>query len=190
MIKAQGNAIQEDKKIIVASSKVIRIGNHASQQLDTYFRKLQYNLGCTYIFYIYEDIVQDRKIIYSSSWKWQNLLVGEKLINDCPVFKAGVEGLSNGKKSILLPWNHIHCKTSKEKDITLLRSEFNIANGIGISHTNGSLREGIGFGADIKDFNFYQRVIADNLIYTIMKKIRLFALRDAKYNLNSQKVLN
>ncbi|HSW68638.1 MAG TPA: hypothetical protein VLI69_00590 [Gammaproteobacteria bacterium] len=190
MIKIQDKILEDDKKIIIASTKVIRIGNHASQQLNIYFKKLQYDLGCTYIFYIYENLLHNKKIIYSSSWKWQNLLVGEKLINDCPVFKAGVEGLSNGKKSIILPWNHIHCKNSKEKDITLLRSEFNIANGIGISHTNGCFREGIGLGADIKDNDFYQRVISNNLIYAIMKKIRLLTLRDAKYNLISQKVLN
>lgn len=98
--------------------------------------------------------------------------------------------LSSGKKSIILPWNHIHSKTAKEKDITLLRAEFNIANGIGISHSNGYICEGIGFGADVKDINFYQRMIANNLIYSIMRKIRLLTLRNAKYLTNWNIIMN
>ena len=190
MIKLQNKIFSEDRKIISTTSKVISLGNHTAQPLRAYFKTLQYNLGCTYIFYIYEDIEFDRKIIYTSSSKWQNLLVGEKLINECPVFKAGLASLTSSKKLILLPWNHIHCKTSMEKDITLLRSEFNIANGIGVSHSNGNLSEGLGLGADIKDILFYQRVIANNLIYNIMKKIRFLALHDAKHHFNRQKKLN
>lgn len=81
-------------------------------------------------------------------------------------------------------------KTAKEKDITLLRAEFNIANGIGISYSNEHICEGIGFGADIKDINFYQRMIANNLIYSIMRKIRLLTLKNAKYITNSQRIFN
>lgn len=189
-MKNYNNIIQSHRDIILADTKVLTIGNHISQPLDAIFKRIQYDLGCTYILYIYEDSLLNRKIIYSTNWKWQNLLVGEKLINDCPVFKAATAGLSSGKKSIILPWNHIHSKTTKEKDITLLRAEFNIANGIGISYSNGHVCEGIGFGADVKDINFYQRMIANNLIYSIMRKIKLLALRNAKYLTNQQRVFN
>ncbi len=132
---------------------------------------------------IYEDMIHDRKIIYTSNWDWQNRLIGEKLINECPIFKAGSEALSSGRRSIILPWNNIPCKTSLEKEIILFRSEFNIANGIGISHANGIIREGIGLGADIYDYNFYRRLLENNLIYKILKKSRTLALQNIVYSI-------
>jgi hypothetical protein len=175
MILAKDNV---NKEIITTTSTVKLIENDKNQSVETFFKTLEYNLGCTYMFYIYEDMILDRKIIYSSNWAWQKHLIGEKLINDCPVFKAGSQALAFGKKSIILPWNNIPCNTSIEKEITLLRSEFNISNGIGISHANGIIREGIGLGADIKDYEFYPRVIANNLIYNILKNMRLIALKN------------
>jgi hypothetical protein len=189
MIQNQNNTLKQDNKIILEHSKVRTIDNKHSIFLDTYFKNLQHNLGCTYILYIYEDTFQDKKIIYSSNWQWQHLLVGEKLINECPVFKAATEGLTN-KNSILLPWNHIHCKTSREKDVTLLRVEHNIANGIGVCLKNGPYREGIGFGADIKDTTFYERLISGNLIYKIMTKIRLMILTEINTSIKSNIVLH
>src|SRR5579871_5025400 len=124
-----------NNNIIKPSSLVKLIKSHEYPTLENFYRKLEHDFGCTYMFYIYEDILCDRKIIYTSNWDWQHRLIGEKLINECPIFKAGSEALASGKRSIILPWNHIPCKTSLEKEITLFRSEFNIANGIGISHS-------------------------------------------------------
>jgi len=135
------------------------------------------------MFYIYEDIIRDQKIIYTSNWNWQRLLIGEKIINECPIFKAGSEALSSGNRLIILPWNNIHCRTSREKEITLFRSEFNIANGIGISHSNGIIREGIGLGADIYDYNFSLRLLENNLIYKILKEARWLAIKNMKHQI-------
>lgn len=186
----QDQIIKKNNNIILEHSQVKTLDNNHSKFLSVFFKNLQRNLGCTYMFYIYEDTVQDKKIIYSSNWKWQNLLVGEKLINDCPVFKAAAEGLSHDKNSILLPWNLINCKTSREKDVTLLRIEHNIANGIGVCLKNGSYREGIGFGADIKDTNFYKRLISGNLIYQILTQIRLIIFAQANDYYKPKRILH
>ena len=167
---------------IITSNSIIRlVGSQEKGDLESLYHILENEFGCTYMFYIYEDLILDRKIIYTSNWDWQNRLIGEKLINECPIFKTGTEALALGKKSIILPWNNIHCKTSLEKEITIFRSEFNIANGIGISHANGIIREGIGLGADIYDYNFYLRMLEDNLIYRILKKARLVVLQNIIY---------
>lgn len=169
-------------KNIITTSSVVQLISNKQPNINNYYNYLEYNLGCTYLFYIYEDVLNDKKIIYTSNWDWQNYLIGEKLINECPVFKAGNSALSTGRQSsILLPWNNIPCQTSLEKDIVLLRGEFNISNGIGISYTNGIIREGIGLGADIKDLKFYQRVIKNNEIYDILRRVR-FLLFKKKHN--------
>ena len=170
-----------NNNIINPNSIVKLIGSRDQNTLEDFYLKLENDLGCTYMFYIYEDMIRDRKIIYTSNWDWQHRLIGEKLINECPIFKAGSEALSSGNGSIILPWNNILCKTSLEKEITLFRSEFNIANGIGISHANGIIREGIGLGADIHDYNFYLRLLENNLIYKILKKARTLALQNIVY---------
>lgn len=179
---ANSNTINQ--RVILEPSNIITIGNYSSKSLNNYFNKIQKILGCTYIFYIYEDSIRNRKIVYSSDWKWQNLLIGENLINDCPVFKAATNGFSTGKSLILLPWNEIHCQTSKEKDITLLRTEYNIANGIGFCCKSAYHREGIGFGADAKDYNFYQRLIVDNLIYSIARTIKSMVFKHTSLSKN------
>jgi len=169
---------------IINPNSIVRLINTLEQNtLEDFYRNLENDIGCTYMFYIYEDMIRDRKIIYTSNWDWQNQLIGEKLINECPIFKAGSEALSSGQRSIILPWNSIHCKTSLEKEITLFRSEFNIANGIGISHANGVIREGIGLGADIYDSNFHHRLLENNLIYKILRKARALALRNIVYQI-------
>lgn len=167
-----------NNNIINPTSIVKLIKNQKQSAFEKFYRMLESDLGCTYLFYIYEDVTHDKKIIFTSNWEWQNRLIGEKLINNCPIFKAGSQAFSSGKKSIILPWNHIHCETALEKEITLFRSEFNIANGIGLSHSNGIIREGLGLGADIYDYNFYHRVLKNNLLYGILKKARSLALQN------------
>jgi len=175
MIITQEN-IHNNNIIINPNSKIKLLENQTQSALEEYYHQLECEFGCTYIVYIYEEMLSDKKIIYTSHEKWQDQLVGEKLINECPIYKAATKTLFSGERSVILPWNNIHCKTPLEKSITLFRSEFNIANGIGILHTNGIIREGIGLGADVNDFNFYLRILEDNLIYKILKKTRGLAL--------------
>lgn len=176
-------------KIILPSSKITCVKDFPTQALNELFINLQNCLGCTYVLYFYEDSITDKKIIYCSNWKWQQLLINEKLINSCPIFRAANEGLKR-KDSIILPWNHIPAQTSIEKEVTLLRSEFNIANGIGISFKSKTTREGLGMGADVKDINFYRRLTENNLIYHILKKIRLLSFRSARYSHYNKRILN
>lgn len=171
---------EHTKNIINLNSTVKLIGSQENSTFENYYSKLENEIGCTYMFYIYENMIHDKKIIYTSNWGWQDRLIGEKLINECPIFKAGSQALASGRGSIILPWNNIHCATSLEKEITLFLSEFNIANGIGISHANGIIREGIGLGADIHDINFYRRLLENNLIYHILKKCRSLALQNIR----------
>src|SRR5436190_9874415 len=115
MIEMKENS---NNKIINSTSIINIIGNQRQNTLNDFYSKLENSIGCTYMFYIYEDMIRDRKIIYTSSSEWQDQLIGEKLINECPIFKAGTEALQFGNKSIILPWNSIQCKTSLEKEIT------------------------------------------------------------------------
>lgn len=175
--------IKKNTNIVNSDSVIQLINGHEKKSLESFYKKIEYDLGCTYMFYIYENISRDQKIIYTSNLDWQRRLIDEKLINKCPIFKAAHETLSSGKRSIILPWNKIHCKTSIEKEITLFRTERNIANGIGITHSNSIIREGIGLGADIYDRSFPYRILENNLIYKILVKVRTLATQNVTHTI-------
>lgn len=95
------------KKLIIAShqSKFHRYTNESFHEAKHIYRYLEKNIGCTYLIYMHENLLTNEKYIYSSNWRWQNLLIGEKLINHCPIFLAAFNYLENRRKgSIFLPW--------------------------------------------------------------------------------------
>ena len=61
------------------------------------------------------------------------------------------------------------------------RAALDAAIKLEISHANGIVREGIGLGADVKDYNFSHRILENNLIYKILKNARALAMQSFVY---------
>ena len=120
---------QHNSDIIITGAPVNRYANDTCVEARSIYDALTYETGCTYLIYMYEDLDRNKKYIYSSNWEWQDLLIGKKMINDCPIFKAAfryLDKVSSG--NIILPWNNAPAKLKEEKKVCGLRSEFNIAN--------------------------------------------------------------
>src|SRR3990167_6219312 len=119
------------ESFIVPSANISEVQNGSTINIENYFKRLQNHFGVTYQFYMYEDLVNNSTVIYTSNDSWQNHLVEEKLINHCPIMKTGLIALSSKyKKELILPWCDVTCNTKLEKEVTALRRDFDIANGV------------------------------------------------------------
>lgn len=139
---------------------------------------LKKKIGCTYLIYMYENLVTNQKFVYSSNWDWQNLLIGNKLINHCPIFLTAFNYLEKRSKGhIFVPWHLSPPSTRKERNVCGIRSEFNIAHGFGYGAKGNSTRETLAFGGDTKDVTFYKNFITNpNIFYDTLYKMRLCVL--------------
>lgn len=164
--------------IVNPNAKLHRYTNESCLDAATIKIDLEKKIGCTYIIYMYENLNTNEKFIYSSNWDWQNLLIGEKLINHCPIFLTAFNYLENRHTGqILVPW-HLSPPTSKEERNTCgIRTEFNIANGFGYGAKGNNIRESLAFGGDANDKTFYKNFISNpNILHDTLKKMRLTIL--------------
>lgn len=169
-----------EKKLVIVTSgaKVIRYTNESCINAANIFYNLEKNIGCTYLIYMYENLLTNEKFVYSSNWNWQDLLIGEKLINHCPIFLTAFNYLEKRNKGhIFIPWNLSPPSNRVERNVCGIRSEFNISNGFGYAAKGNNVRESLAFGGDIKDLNFHKNFIASpNIFYDTLCKMRLSVL--------------
>jgi len=169
----------ENKIIIVSNeAKLNRYANDTCTEAANIFQKLNKNIGCTYLIYMYENLLRNEKYVYSSNWEWQNLLIGNRLINHCPIFLTAFKYLENKKSGhIFIPWHQSPPSNKNEREVCGIRSEFNIANGFGYAAKGYGIRESLAFGGDIKDNSFYKNFITNpNIFYTILQEMHLIIL--------------
>jgi|GEM_PF-5057145 len=171
--------IMEKKLIIVnREAKLHRYTNESCYDAANIFYTLEKKIGCTYLIYMYENLTNNEKFVYSSNWNWQDLLIGDKLINHCPIFLTAFNYLEKRKMgSIFLPWYLSPPSTKEERNVCGLRSEFNIANGFGYGAKGNGVRETLAFGGDFKDKSFYKNFIdSPNIFYDALCKMRISVL--------------
>jgi len=166
----------EQKLVIVSrEAKLCRYTNDSCIDSANIFHNLEKTIGCTYLIYMYENLATNEKFVYSSNWNWQDLLIGEKLINHCPIFLAAFNYLENRSHGhIFVPWHLSPPSNKDERNVCGIRSEFNIANGFGYGAKGNGVRESLAFGGDSKDATFYKNIIANpNIFYNTLCKMRL-----------------
>lgn len=172
--------ITTEKKLVIVNqtTKLHRYTNASCMDAAAIFHGLEKNIGCTYLIYMYENLLTNEKFVYSSNWDWQDLLIGEKLINHCPIFLTAFKSLEKRMKGhIFIPWHLSPPSTKNERNVCGIRSEFNIANGFGYAAKGNAVRESLAFGGDVKDFSFYRNFIANpNVFYETLCKMRLCVL--------------
>lgn len=77
----------ENKLVIISrEAKLHRYTNDTCKVAANTYCSIEKSIGCTYLIYMYENLLTNEKFVYSSNWDWQDLLIGEKLINHCPIF--------------------------------------------------------------------------------------------------------
>lgn len=170
--------------IIQSESNVFRYSNDTCQSASQLYSDLSHSIGCTYLIYMYENLKNNEKYVYSSNWDWQNLLIGEALINNCPVFLRAFRYLETrpvGK--IFLPWCNAPPSNQLERNVCGIREEHNIANGFGYAVKGYGVRETLAFGGDVKDQSFFKNFIYDQ---GILFNKTLQTMRNAILTLNNQ----
>lgn len=169
-----------EKKLIIVNreSKLHRYTNQSCLNAASVFGNLESKIGCTYLIYMYENLNSNEKFVYSSNWDWQDLLIGEKLINNCPIFLTAFKYLENRHQGrIFVPWHLSPPTTEEERNVCGIRSEFNIANGFGYGSKGNNVRETLAFGGDSKDLTFYKNFIeTPNIFNETLNKMRLSIL--------------
>ena len=169
-----------EKKLVIVNreAKLYRYTNDSCIDAANTFYNLEITIGCTYLIYMYENLSTNEKFVYSSNWDWQDLLIGEKLINHCPIFLTAFNYLEKRKNGhIFVPWYLSPPTTKEERNVCGLRSEFNISNGFGYGAKGSGIRESLAFGGDTKDSTFYKNFIANpNIFYETLRKMRLSVL--------------
>lgn len=170
----------EEKKLIIVNrdAKLHRYTNESCLNTASVFNELARKIGCTYLIYMYENLRSNEKFVYSSNWDWQDLLIGEKLINHCPIFLTAFNYLEKRKYGrIFVPWHLSPPRSKEERNVCGLRSEFNIANGFGYGAKGNNIRESLAFGGDPKDLTFYKNFIeTPNIFSETLYKMRLSVL--------------
>jgi hypothetical protein len=153
--------IKQEKLIIISrEARLHRHTNESCIDAGNIYNKLKEMIGCTYLIYMHENLKTNEKFVYSSSWNWQDLLIGEKLINHCPIFLAAFNYLEKRDKgSIFLPWHMSPPANREQRNVCGIRSEFNIAHGFGYGAKGNGIRESLAFGGDAKDSSFYKHFI-------------------------------
>jgi hypothetical protein len=183
-----------EKKLVIATSeaKFLRYTNDSCLDAANIFHNLEKTIGCTYLIYMYENLQTNDKFVYSSNWDWQNLLIGEKLINHCPIFLTAfnyLEKRNNGH--IFVPWYLSPPSTKEERNVCGIRSEFNISNGFGYAAKGNGIRESLAFGGNTKDSTFHKNFIASpNIFYETLYKMRLGVLLKNHENKFISKLIN
>lgn len=176
---------KENKLIIVSNeSKLQRYANSTCQHASEIFSTLEKNIGCTYLIYMHENLYTNEKFVYSSNWEWQNLLIGQKLINHCPIFLTAFKYLENKTTGhFFIPWHLSPGSNKNERNVCGLRSEFNIANGFGYAAKGHAVRESLAFGGNTNDPDFYKNFIQHpNIFYNTLKQMRLVVLLRNQHN--------
>jgi len=178
-----------NKKLVIVNreAKLHRYTNDSCIEAGAVFYNLEKTIGCTYLIYMYENLLTNEKFVYSSNWNWQDLLIGEKLINHCPIFLTAFNYLEKRNNAhMFIPWYLSPPTTKEERNVCGLRSEFNISNGFGYGAKINGIRETLAFGGDVKDFTFYQNFIATpNIFYATLYKLRTNVLQKNKQTLLS-----
>jgi len=169
-----------EKKLIIVNreAQLHRYTNDSCLDAANIFHFLEKTISCTYLIYMYENLFTNEKFVYSSNWDWQDLLIGEKLINHCPIFLTAFNYLEQRNKGhIFVPWHLSPPTTKEERNVCGIRSEFNISNGFGYGAKGNGVRETLAFGGDAKDSSFYKNFIANpNVFYDTLCKMRLSVL--------------
>ena len=161
--------IQPNKLIIKEDTKLFRFTNANCPDAALLFQNLNKSIGCTYLIYMHEDLQTNEKRVYTSSWEWQDLLIGEKLINNCPIFLTAFNFLEpRTSGTIFVPWNNALPSNSKERNVCGIREEHNIANGFGFGGKGNQVRETLAFGGNKTDKSFHMNFIADPSIFNKM----------------------
>ena len=180
----------KEKKLIIVShqAKLYRFADNTCTDAANVYRFLAKSIGCTYLIYMYENLLTNEKFVYSSNWLWQDVLIGEKLINDRPIFLTAFNYLENRNSGhIFIPWYLSPPSTKKEKNVCGIRSEFNIANGFGYGAKGNGIRESLAFGGDAKDSSFYKNFISyPNIFYETLRNLRISIL----YKQHSKNIQN
>ena len=66
--------IIEKKLVIVTNeSKLLRYTNESCIDAANVFRVIEKSIGCTYLIYMYENLLSNEKFVYSSNWDWQEV---------------------------------------------------------------------------------------------------------------------
>jgi len=157
---------KDNKLIIKEDSKLFRFSNSITPEASAVYEKLSQSIGCTYLIYMHEDLIKNEKRVYTSNWAWQDLLIGEKLINNCPVFLSAFNSLEHRNSgAIFLPWNHAAPQNIAQRDVCGIREEHNIANGFGFGGKGNGVRETLAFGGNKNDKSFHMNFIAEPKLF-------------------------
>jgi hypothetical protein len=166
--------VKRDLIIINKHAVVHKYNTETCLEAGNLYKRLLQDIRCTYLAYMYEDLASNEKFFYSSNQMWQDLLIGERFINHCPITLLAFNFLEeNPFNTILLPWHMALARNEAEKKVCQLRLTFNIDNGISYAAKNQKKRESIDLGGEIGDQCFYKHAIDNpNLINNTLTQMR------------------
>ncbi len=153
------------------------------EQFYRSMRELSRQLGCTYLGYFVEDLKKRTRLGFASNPDWQREYVGERLIEQCHLWKNVNDQFIETKRDFLVfPWDSVGAKSSREKEICLYRTENGIgANGISFCSRGGSVREFFAIAPDTKNPSFLHYVSKN--MDLIREQIQMF--RQAAFAVSS-----
>ncbi|MBM7071960.1 hypothetical protein JQC92_07900 [Shewanella sp. 202IG2-18] len=146
-----------------------------AETFEQIFAELEYEFGCSYMFYLYE--YGDRKITHSSNPNWYDVYVKDKLIDHCPLLRAGHDRFErNHEKSVIVRWNDIYCTSKEETNVVGIRNEFKICHGISFGRSCGNFKEYLGLATDSTNASFPSLLIMNKtIIDSYLQRLRSIA---------------
>jgi hypothetical protein len=158
--------------IINKTFLIYRYSNETCQVAGDLYNRLKKNIGCTYLVYMYEDLINNEKFIYSSNQAWHDLFIDN--LNKCPITLLAFKYLEEKSfGSILLPWHRVPLTSKEDKKLCALRAKFNIANGINYARKKNKKRESLAFGGELEDKHFYKNFIYNpSLLRNVLLRMR------------------
>jgi uncharacterized protein (UPF0128 family) len=108
--------VKRELIIVNQDSSIHKYNNDTCPEAGNLYKKLVQNVGCTYLTYMYEDLMGNKKFVYSSNQEWLDLFIDKQLINHCPIMALIFNFLDeNLFDSILLPWHLVPLSNRAEK---------------------------------------------------------------------------
>ncbi|ALA26712.1 autoinducer binding domain-containing protein [Piscirickettsia salmonis] len=162
-------------KIIESSDILIRHNLDTNHQLADLYRLLNEKFNCTYLTYMREDLKRNNKVYFSSNPNWQDLLIGQSLINICPIYSIAFDALNNTNiRFYPIVWNNVsHNKKQDHKDLKDLRDSHDIAHGLGFAiQPQPGIRESIVFAGSVKDVAFHLKLSNKAFVTTCVELFR------------------
>ena len=109
-------------------------------------------ISCNHMFFSIENRITKERLEFSTRPDWQKYYIGEKLIDNCPLYATTVMyPRRSNQESFFFLWNKVVPEGRKQRQVVELRKEAGIANGISLTKQIGIYQAMLGIGTDPKN---------------------------------------